>query len=563
MRLGFTSSMAALLAGAGLVLAQSPGAAPTTQPSPAPAPALSPVPAKSAAVPATMDMPEPTFGYNPTLFSTGCSGGCGVPTTPTESCYPYYRCWGSADYLLWTIQHTPTSPFQGQQIVGLVDVFSNTTATTTHVTTVSGIVTNGVTSVPFGPTVTLTVIDPPVVQPQRTAPTDVLAGLTTTIPGGDSAVVGEHGGAQFTIGTWLDPEQCCGVEARYFNIERRTAYFTQDTGNVLVQPTPGHIFSVALPPLVPPNVGPANAQVLLGQVSGIASVALGNEMWGAEANACHRLCFFGSMVIDGFCGFRYIDFKEAYETNETIDLTFPANVTTAAGGSTSTATVTSSTLDGITTITNTTITNTTTLTTTDTVVPGTPPVDPAHFEIFDRISVRNQFWGGQIGGNAEWYYGKFFVGVRAQVAIGGMHETVDILSQTISPVGGTNDPLLPPHTPVVIPPSIANGGIRPGGLLSGPADQGRHTRNRFSIIPETNIQVGCQLTSCLRCFVGWDYIYFNHIARPTNQTQLADTTINVQMGSSSVSVPVRTPLFRFTDGNMWTSGATMGFEVRF
>src|SRR5208282_1869828 len=123
----------------------------------------------------------------------------------------------------------------------------------------------------------------------------------------------------------------------------------------------------------------------------------------------------------------------------------------------------------------------------------------------DQFNTQNRFYGGQLGLRFEGQSGPWFLNATAKVALGEMHESVGIGGLTTTSGLG-------------LPTTTAQ-----GGFFALSTNSGRFTRDRFAVVPEGIFQVGYQVSSRLRLFVGYDFLYLSDVARPGNQI---DHTIN-------------------------------------
>src|SRR5262249_57030517 len=96
--------------------------------------------------------------------------------------------------------------------------------------------------------------------------------------------------------------------------------------------------------------------------------------------------------------------------------------------------------------------------------------------VVDTFATRNNFYGGQLGVDGEYRFQKFFVGGQFKLALGVMHQVVDINGATV---------LLP----VGLPAQVGR-----GGLLAAPSNMGHFDADRFAVIPEVGVKVGYQVT---------------------------------------------------------------------
>jgi len=188
------------------------------------------------------------------------------------------------------------------------------------------------------------------------------------------------------------------------------------------------------------------------------------------------------------------------------------------------------------------------------VAPGTlgltSPMQAFHFATSDFIRARNHFYGAQVGLDLNLDFGKFFVSGRAKGALGATHEVVDIDSSGIAQTGLTFNTLLPAVT-------------TPGGLLGGPLDVGRHSRDRICFVPEAEFKIGYYFTSWLRGYVGYNVLYVSDVVRTGNQTGISTTSVQAMVGGTTSMVNVSQPVFRFQDTHVWAQGIDFGLEFRY
>ena len=60
---------------------------------------------------------------------------------------------------------------------------------------------------------------------------------------------------------------------------------------------------------------------------------------------------------------------------------------------------------------------------------------------------------------------------------------------------------------------------------------GQQTRNQFEVVPEVQVRGGYNVTSNLRLFAGYDFLYMSRVVRPGDQI---DTTLNLT-GNPAIS----------------------------
>jgi hypothetical protein len=244
------------------------------------------------------------------------------------------------------------------------------------------------------------------------------------------------------------------------------------------------------------------------QLTSFPGVATGNlgineesHLWGAEINGRCRLCSGCDYRLDLFGGFRYLDLEEWLALAE----------------------------NGL------------------NAVNAPPPFPGDRFLVQDFFLTRNQFYGGQLGLIAEYDRGPFSVEARGQVALGDTHQNILIDGDQVftDPNGTTH--------------------VFRGGLLALSSNIGRFTRDRFSVVPELNLNVGYQLTDHIRAFVGYDFLYWNNVVRPGGQI---DRNIDITLIPNfpvpgAVPTGQNRPSAPQSGSDFWAQGMTVGLEIRY
>jgi|GEM_PF-1081832 len=244
-----------------------------------------------------------------------------------------------------------------------------------------------------------------------------------------------------------------------------------------------------------------------GRGVGAAVIDLHNDVWGAEVNYRRNLWRSCCARLDALMGYRYFGMKERLGITESFISTGPNPVR----------------INGI------------------PVISGT---------ISDVFRAENHFHGGQIGLAWEHRWGLWTFDARATVAFGNVTQLGEIDGgQTLS---------------------LANGQTLryAGGLLALPnANIGRYTHNQFAVLPEVGVNIGYQLTSHMRLFVGYNFLYLGNALRPE---RMIDTTIDIARipnfvvpggGTTPVAgLPRPAPLFRTND--FFVQGISFGLEFR-
>jgi Putative beta barrel porin-7 (BBP7) len=170
--------------------------------------------------------------------------------------------------------------------------------------------------------------------------------------------------------------------------------------------------------------------------------------------------------------------------------------------------------------------------------------------VLDNFKVNNDFYGGQLGLNGELRRGPWSLNVWSKVALGRTHETVEITGGQLITQGGRTQMF--------------------SGLLTQPTNTGRFSRDKFAVVPEVGLNVGWQATPHVKCFVGYNFLYWSDVLRAGDQV---DRVINTPAlpGSNPVrpatfpiqqlaAAPFR-PTVLFRDTDFWAQGINFGLQL--
>ncbi len=182
-----------------------------------------------------------------------------------------------------------------------------------------------------------------------------------------------------------------------------------------------------------------------------------------------------------------------------------------------------------------------TLTITTSTNPGRGPFPPGRVDSFDNFAVTNVFNGGEIGLGTELGASRLSLIADTRLAMGNMHETLNIDGRTSAISGG-------------FVASYA------GGLLAQPTNIGSYSRDVFVLIPQVDLKLAYQLLPPLRVTVGYNFTYVTRVLRPGDQV---DTTVNTTQVAGGALVGPASPHAPFSDTGLWLQGVTAGLDLRF
>lgn len=354
--------------------------------------------------------------------------------------------------------------------------------------------------------------------PGNNPPVGQLGGATTQeVLRSDSIKYSPSSGARLSFGFWFDSHNCVGFEATGFILGERSHSFRANSDRTGRQLITLPIFDIQGVRATTVNNGPGEFVYAVaipdGRIGGV-TVSSSTSLWGAEANLTnlfYQSCGFGASVIGGF---RYVDLNENLQIGQQ---------SVAIGGST--------------------------------INFGVPFPDPNSISVLDRFRGRNQFYGGQAGVRAAASWRQLFFAVQGKIAIGDMHEVTEVSGVStlnMANVSANN------ATAVIPPASIAV------GRYALQSNIGRHVSDRFAIVPEAEGRFGINLSENVICFVGYNFLYMNHVARPGDQIDRGISLTQVPTAQEyNASIPGDRPRVPFTQSYFWAQGVDFGLEVSY
>lgn len=336
--------------------------------------------------------------------------------------------------------------------------------------------------------------------------------LVSTSPVGtmrnSSGVLGTPG-ARSIFGGDLNDQWRSGVRVRAgywvnssqtFGFEAGGFYLGQDATDFRARSPGAPLLSR---PFVDARTGLPAAQLVAfpGVISGTVSVSSGSNISGFDPAARINLCCDCDSRLDLLLGYRYLRLRDGVTVREDLLTTDPAGIDAPFG---------------------------------------------TQFTVVDSFNTINTFNGAQIGLAGERRFGNFFVAGRATVSGGNTHQQVTIngMTQVRSP-DGTRTNLV-------------------GGLLAQRTNIGTYSVDQFSVVPEVGVNLGYQVSSNLRVFGGYNFLYWTNVVRAAEQIDLGVNPTGVPRAvPPSVLQGAPRPAFFNRDNDYWLHGVTAGIELRF
>lgn len=170
------------------------------------------------------------------------------------------------------------------------------------------------------------------------------------------------------------------------------------------------------------------------------------------------------------------------------------------------------------------------------------PNNPSRFEITDRFRTENEFHGGEFG--FLWQGGNRRLSLESysKVAIGNVHQTVDISGNTIISFAGPQD-------------------VSDGGLLTQASNIGEYSRDRLGVLPEFGANLGWYITPRLQATVGYTFLFLSSVVRPGDQIDLDVNPDQLAPAIDPIEGPLR-PRFAFRETDYWAHGLNVGLDLR-
>lgn len=308
---------------------------------------------------------------------------------------------------------------------------------------------------------------------------------TRVLFGGGDLDYGRTTGLRLTAGGWAGP---VGGEVSVLWLDSQDVSFAARSDATGSPPLYLPVFNLA--------TGREGSIIVADPVAGFAggvAVRSRSSLWGWEANGLFPVSR-GAVELSLLAGVRYVDLKESLTLqNDATDLLFGTRAT-----------------------------------------------------MIDQFEASNRFYGGQVGGRVTADFGRWFAGLTAKVAVGSMHQVLDIAGVTVQ----SGAPPVP-------------SGTFPGAVFTQTSNIGRHSDWEFAAVPELNLRAGCQVTGCLRAFVGYDVLYLSRVIRPGLEI---DRTLNPSQSpvfGTGVLAGSARPAVLHNQTDFCAQGVTAGLEFRY
>lgn len=168
-------------------------------------------------------------------------------------------------------------------------------------------------------------------------------------------------------------------------------------------------------------------------------------------------------------------------------------------------------------------------------------------DVWDQFQTANDFHGGELGLNFTLDRGPWTLDLLAKVALGNVHQAVEIDGRT--QVGSPGEPPI----------------LRTGGLLALPSNIGSVSHDRFAAIPEWSINVSRKVAEHVSLTGGYNWLLLSGVVRSGDQI---DRTIDPSqlspflngIGSTGAATRPQNP---FRETAMWAQGVNVGLQLTY
>jgi len=322
----------------------------------------------------------------------------------------------------------------------------------------------------------------------------------TPIYGDTTVHYHEQSGVRLSAGGWINESHTIGLDASFFQLERKASGTTISSGG---DPVIGPVFfdpvalqnTLVLASLPAFASGPFTAS----QRSATIGIESSNQFWGADANARINVgAVFFMDHLDILLGYRQMYFSEALDMN-----------------------------------------------TVSTALPGNP--GPNIF-ISDHFGTRNQFYGGQFGFASHGSYGRWSFDGVFKFAMGDVHEVLNIDGSTT----------ISEHFLSGIRQTTT-----PGGVFTQPTNIGHFNKDQFGVLPELTLTAGYQLTQHARATIGYNILYLSQVLRAGDQFDLVDGRQVQSLSTFTANSGATQPQPRFFSDRFYAQGLNLGLEFSY
>jgi hypothetical protein len=154
---------------------------------------------------------------------------------------------------------------------------------------------------------------------------------------------------------------------------------------------------------------------------------------------------------------------------------------------------------------------------------------------------RNEFNGAEIGLSTELRHGRWSLNILTKMAFGMNHQMTDISGTTVFTNSGGQI-------------------VYSEGVFAGSTNSGSYRRDQFVVIPQLGLELGYQVTTHTRAFLGYNLLYWGSVMQAGNQV---DLNLDPRNLPGSIETGMQFPQFLDRSSAFWAQGINLGAEIRF
>ncbi|MBN2474392.1 MAG: BBP7 family outer membrane beta-barrel protein [Pirellulales bacterium] len=336
---------------------------------------------------------------------------------------------------------------------------------------------------------------------------------TETLFGNSPVHQGGRSSARLSMGYWLDACNICALEGDYFDLGQNTSGFSGFSLGDPVFARPYYDVTTLRESsrvVAYPDQAVGQIQAGTSDYFESAGIRIRRYLWSHEpfscaddCMSCTTGCYGGPCSLDDGLRFRLdlISGYRYYRLADRLTLREIRTLTTSALGTTGTTSV-----------------------------------------VDDTFRATNEFSGGEFGLIAQFQRGRWTMNLQGKMGLGSNRRVVRI--------GGSS---------TITTPGAATAGYS-GGLMAQPTNMDTFVQSEFVVIPQFGLEIGYELNSHLRAYLGYDFLYWADVARAGDQM---DRGINPTQIPPGQLVGASRPSFDFQYADFWAQGINAGLELRF
>ncbi len=173
--------------------------------------------------------------------------------------------------------------------------------------------------------------------------------------------------------------------------------------------------------------------------------------------------------------------------------------------------------------------------------------DGTALSVRDTVRTRNEFFGGQVGLASR--YGAIERGLGLdsllKFGMGGVRQQATLTGSNSFSVPG-------------LPTDTAN-----GGLYVQPSNAGTHTRTKFAVSAEYDLNLTYNFSRAAQVYVGYSVIYLSSVLRPASTLDLTINDSRVRYVATPAMSNSARPAFNFGDSDFVAQGVNFGVKFQY